>query len=85
VAVLTWDDRTHKLSIRVRTPEKDAPYLQMDNFDPFGQLEEGWYPPEGDYCWTAPRAVAQLRRPEGARRLELRVLVGPAQIKALEP
>jgi hypothetical protein len=83
VALLTWNNRTHRLGIRFRTPEKDAAYLQMDGAEPLGQLGEGWYSVEGDYRWTALRAVARLGRPEGARRFELRVLVGPAQIQAL--
>jgi len=84
VALLSWNETSHKLAIHVRTPEKDAPYIQMDGSEPLGQLGEGWSGLEGDYRWTAARAVAHLGRPEGARRFELRVLVGQAQIKALE-
>jgi hypothetical protein len=60
------------------------PYLQMDGNEPVGQLGEGWYPSEGNYRWSMPRAVAQVNRPNGAGRFELRVLAGPAQIKALQ-
>jgi hypothetical protein len=83
VVLLSWNGASHKLGIGFGMPAKDAAYLLMDGIEPPGQLGEGWYPAEGDYRWSEPRATAQLVRPSGAARFELRVLVDPPQITAL--
>lgn len=81
--MLNWNNGTHALYIRGIGPEAAAPYLRMDGSEPVEQLLEGWYNLEGNFRWTEPTAVAQLRRPPGATRFELRVLAGEAQIKAV--
>ncbi|HUK19023.1 MAG TPA: hypothetical protein VLW65_21530 [Bryobacteraceae bacterium] len=83
VALLNWNSGTHTLSIRLRAPETQAAYIQMDGSEPVEQLAEGWYGLEGDYRWTATRAEVQLKRPAGANRFELRALAGAAQIQAV--
>lgn len=83
VARLTWNVGEHKLSARFREPPADKPYLEMSAPETAGQLGEGWYAPQGDYRWSAPQAVLQLPRPAGATHFELRLVIGPAQLRAL--
>ena len=91
VAVLTWNESLHKLDIVTHSPDgRDASYIDANAGTPIWQLGEGWSSPEGGFRWIAPRATAQLDRPGGAVRFELRVLasttllqsVGPVTVKA---
>ena len=82
VAVLSWDPGARLLSIAARNPgTPDASYIRMDRRTPIWQLDEGWYPLEGGFRWTKPSATAQLFRPPGARRFELKVNIGPDLIR----
>jgi len=80
VAMLTWDYRRKLLRIVARTPET-APftYLKMDAETPVWQLGDGWFGLEDSYRWTKPQAMAELWRPAGARRFELRINIGPEE------
>ena len=75
VAVLTWNGGLHKLDIVEHTPSTaDTSYIDANIATPVWQLGDGWSNPEGGFRWIAPLATARLYRPEGAARLELRVL-----------
>ncbi|MCX6621242.1 MAG: hypothetical protein NTY38_09205, partial [Acidobacteria bacterium] len=71
VAMLTWDTRQHKLLTVFRTT--DASYIDVATNGPVWQLTSGWYPQEGGFRWTRPRASAQLARPGEARVFEVTV------------
>jgi hypothetical protein len=83
VALLNWNSGMKKLSIRLRSPETAVAYMRMDGSEPVEQLQEGWYGNEGDYRWAAPSAAAQLKRPEGASKFELRAQASDAEIQAV--
>jgi hypothetical protein len=86
IVLLNWDRQQRKLSIVLRAPDAvDAAYIEINAATPIWQLGEGWYGREGTYRWIAPEAVAQLNRPEGARRFELRVNVGPELLQRVGP
>lgn len=84
LAVLSWDDLHHRLRTVVRTPQTaDTSYLKMSEETPIWQLENGWYPLEGSFRWTAPEAVARLTRPENASQFELVVNVSPKYLEKI--
>jgi len=82
VATVTWDRATKRMFAHVRNElEDDAAYLEMDVRTPPWQLVDGWYPLEAGYRWTKPEARLRLRRPASATAFEMRVNLGPAQLK----
>ena len=82
LAVLSWDNRFQKLSTAVRAPGRpSASYIEMNRTMPLWQLGRGWYRLEGYYRWAQPWAAAELRWPADARQFELKVNIGPAQIR----
>jgi hypothetical protein len=83
--LMTWDASRRRLDVVAHTPGQDAPYIRIGDSVPVWQLEDGWYGPEGAYRWIAPEATARLSRPEGARRFELRVNVGPELLSKAGP
>jgi hypothetical protein len=86
VAVLTWNQGLHKLDIVEHTPEtRDASYIDANIATPIWQLGDGWSNPEGGFRWTAPLATAQLDRPEGAARFELRFLASTSLLQIAGP
>jgi len=77
LAVLTWIPADHHLWIAAHTPATpDLPYVAMNPVTPLWQLMEGWSPLEGNFRWSAPRAVARLYRPPEATQFEMIVNVG---------
>jgi hypothetical protein len=86
VAYLTWNGGLHKLDIVEHTPEtRDASYIDANTATPIWQLGAGWSNPEGGFRWIAPLASARLSRPEGAARLELRVLASTTLLAGAGP
>jgi hypothetical protein len=84
VEVLEWVEPWRKLLILFRdvnTP--DQCYLKIDQYTPLWQLGSGWRGLEWSYRWIEPHATARLMRPAGARRFELKALIGPDLIAAL--
>ena len=81
LAVIDWDPRQHRLSLLVRSQDTaDVSYIQIDRDTPLWQLENGWYPREGDFRWTQPIATARLRRPADAKQFEIIVNIGSQYI-----
>ncbi len=78
VAMLTWDPRQHRLLAAARG--KDASYIDVALSGPVWQLTSGWYPREGGFRWTRPKATAQLARPAEARAFEVAVNVADLQL-----
>ena len=86
VAFLTWNEGLHKLDIVEHTPETpDTSYIDANTATPIWQLGEGWSNPEGGFRWIAPLATAQLGRPEGAARFELRFLANTTMLQNAGP
>ncbi len=84
VMLLGWDGSSRKLHTAARAAgAPDGSYLSMSRGTRIWQLEEGWYPLEGTFRWTRPRARARLHRPPDARRFDLSVNVGHALIHDL--
>jgi hypothetical protein len=80
IAIIGWDRVRRRLITAVRSAdEPDIPYIEMAEGLRVWQFGEGWYPIEGGFRWTGPRAFARLRRPAGAREFEVRLNVGPLQ------
>ena len=83
LAMLTWNEALHKLDIVSHAPgAPDASYIDANTGTPLWQLGEGWSNPEGGFRWIAPLATAQLARPGGASRFELRVLANTTLLQS---
>lgn len=78
VAMLTWDPREHRLLAAAR--EKDASFIDVAISGPVWQLTSGWYPREGGFRWTRPKAAVELARPAEARIFEMSVNVADLQL-----
>lgn len=82
LAVLSWDGASRRLDIYRRDAAMpDAPYVRVDQRMPVWQFGDGWFPRENEFRWTGPRATARLFRPADASRFEVRVNLGPMQMR----
>ncbi len=80
IALVGWDRARRTLITAVRNEaEPDVAYIAMSEGLRVWQFGEGWYPIEGGFRWTQPRAFARLLRPAGAREFEVRTNLGPLQ------
>lgn len=80
IAVVGWDRARRRLITAVRRAgEPDVPYIAMTEGLRVWQFGDGWYPIEGGFRWTQPRAFARLLRPAGAGEFEVRINLGPVQ------
>lgn len=80
IALIGWDRARRTLITAVRNEgEPDVAYIAMSEGLRVWQFGEGWYPIEGGFRWTQPRAFARLLRPAGAREFEVRTNLGPLQ------
>lgn len=85
VLLLSWDPAFRVLHVTSRARgQPEVGYLTMGRTTPIWQLEDGWYPLEGNYRWTRPLARARLWRPPAARHFELKVNVGPVYISDIK-
>ena len=86
VMQLFWEPVQRRLTTHVRSASRpELARLDMKDYVPFWQLEEGWYKQESGYRWIKPHALVALQRPAGATRFELRVNIGPGHIAAVKP
>jgi hypothetical protein len=84
LAVLYWNRTDHRLEPVLRTPATpDATYLQIGSHLPVWQLGDGWFPNEGAFRWTRPRATARLLRPANAAEFELTVNIGQQYLERI--
>src|SRR5258708_23123936 len=85
LAFLIWIPVVDHLHIGARNKDTpDAPYLAMNEQTPLWQLGDGWHGVEVNYQWTNLVADARLARPEGSKRFEMLVNVGPLLIEKLK-
>lgn len=85
VGIVSWNPGTRKVSAEVRQArQKDSSYIDISVSLPVWQFGEGWYGTEGAYRWTRRKALASLRRPEGATAFELKVNVGDVFISRVK-
>ncbi|HWD00114.1 MAG TPA: hypothetical protein VG456_25320, partial [Candidatus Sulfopaludibacter sp.] len=86
IAYIAWNPGVNRSIISLHEPgTPDVAWLDFNQSTPIWQLEEGWFGLEGGFRWTAPVATARLTRPAGVQRFTLRVLVGPARLRAAGP
>jgi len=74
LAILYWDQTTHRLDPIVRAPTIGS-YVRAGPDMPVWQLRDGWFPGEGSHRWTRPHATAEMMRPAGAKAIEITVIV----------
>src|SRR5258708_28291313 len=82
VALVVWDQETRRAEA---VPHgRDASYIRLTLDAPIWQLLHGWPGNQGESRWIAPRAVARLYRPAGARVFEVIVPVSDYYIDRLK-
>ncbi len=83
--LLSWDALKKRVNyVAHRAGEPEAPTIKMGVLTPVWQLEEGFFPVSGGFCWTSPKSRARLGRPKGAEMFEVTANIGPDYIKQVK-
>ncbi len=85
VLLLSWDALKKRVNyVAHRAGEPEASAIKMGVLTPVWQLEEGFFPVSGGFCWTSPKSRARLGRPKGAEMFEVTANIGPDYIKQVK-